>query len=141
MLSPVWIATVGGALLCLTYSWFLGAKARSRGIRFGRMSTAVGVAGALVLAGMAVVGPPRTLQPEGVISVYTAEGYPIFPQSRARFTELLSIAMRTTQEVGRRPSKDHVAYEDPATGKMKWVTSSEYKQLVKARRNKQGKGD
>ncbi len=130
MVQPEWIATIVGALLCLVYSWFLSVVGQSQRVRFGKVSPAIGIVGALILAGMAVVGPSHIPKHEGVVlmSRYTDEGYPIFPKGAFRHAKLLSVVSRTIQEVGQRPSKDHLAYEHP-TGKLEWVTKDQYKKL------------
>lgn len=129
--SPAWIATVAVAVVCLAYSWLLGIAARRHGIHLGRIGPTVGVAGALILAGMAVVGPQKLVERKAVDSMqtYTLEGYPRISRSVAHYAKLLSIASRTTHEVGRRPSKNHVAYEH-SDGKLEWITKKKYAKLT-----------
>lgn len=132
-----WNLTVVGALLCLAYGWFLIALGRSQRVRFGKTGLIVGVIGALVLAGMAVVKPLHDVskpKAKRVISMTVAsKGYPTASQGVVRFEKLLSVATRTTQKVGRRPSKNHVAYESPS-GKLEWVTREEYRELLRKKR-------
>lgn len=133
MASPEWIATIAGAVLCLTYGWLLSIAARCHGIQFGRMGSTVGVVGALVLMAMAIVGPQKHLERRKVepMQAYTLEGYPRISQGAIRYAKLLSIASRTTQEVGRSPSKNHVAYEH-RDGRLEWVTKKKYAILVRS---------
>lgn len=130
MVPPEWIATVVGALLCLVISWFLAVVSRSQGVRFGKAGPAIGITGALVLAGMAVVGPLRVSESKEVVSMesYTNEGYPIFSKGSLRHRQILSVFARTIQEVGSRPSENHFPFEHP-DGKLEWVTKEKYTEL------------
>lgn len=127
-----WNQTVAGAVLCLLYGWFLTFFAQYQGIRVSKMGLLCCMSGLIVLAGMAVVSPTRISKPEGMppMHIRTLEGFPRASQSEIRFKKLLSIAARTTEKVGRKPSKDHRAYES-SSGKLSWVTKEERAKLLK----------
>lgn len=125
MISPEWIATILGALLCLTISWFLSAVSHSQGVRLGKVGPAIGIAGALVLAGMAVVGPLHDSKSEGfhIMSNYITEG-------RLENLKRRSLMVRTIREAGRRPDRDHLPFKH-SDGKLVWVTKEEFRKLKK----------
>lgn len=132
--SVEWDLTIIGALLCLVYSWFIAAVGRSQGIRFGKIGPAVGISGALILAGMAVVGPPHVSKFERVIPMndHTIEIDPHINEANLINLKRRSLAIRTTREAGPKPSKDHTAWEYP-NGRLAWVTKLEYQKLKKGK--------
>jgi len=134
MNSLEWNLVVCGTVICLYYSCLLGNMGRTqRVLPLTITGLGVGVVGVVILTGMALVGPSHNQVSErddvmGAHSLhrgFTDEGYP----KSDRFEKLLSIVQRTNKELGKRPTKDHVAHEDK-TGKLSWVTKQEYKKLI-----------
>ena len=133
MASFEWIATIVGAIMCLVYSWFLIVMDRSHGLPFKKVSLLVGLAGMLVLAGMAIVGPPHISELEGVNLMsdpVIVETDPNAIEATLANKKRRSLAIRMMDKIGRRPSKNHLPWEYP-DGKLAWVTKSEYEKLRK----------
>ena len=129
-----WNITVAGAVLCLIFSWFLGIVSRSQGIQFGKTGLVVGIVGVMVLVGMAAVSPLRASKKRTVSmpTLYTLDGYPRAQVGVANYARILSVTARAMQEVGPRPSKNHLAFEFP-NGDLKWVTKLRYVELIENR--------
>lgn len=120
-----WNVTIVGALICLFYSWFLGALGRSQNVRFGKVGPILGIVGALVLAGMAFTGPLYNSKVNKAISMSED-----VKEGRLANLKRRSLAIRTIQKAGPRPDRDHLPFEFP-DGSLGWVTTSEYKKLNK----------
>lgn len=122
--------TVVGAVVCLLYGWLIGVAARAGGISSGIHGPVIGIIGTVVLAGLALTGNADVQRQTEVDSEYTAEGYPKVSKGAVYYEQLLSIAARTTEQYGLRPSTNHVAYEY-SNGDLAWVTKEEYREFLR----------
>ena len=129
-----WNMTVAGCVLCIIFCWFLGILKRWEGVQFGKIGFIVGCVGVLVLTGLAISNPLHNLEHEGSVIVNgkkieaEVETNPLIIQAGLDNLKRKSLAVRTSSEVGRRPSKAHTAWEFP-DGRLTWVTKSEYRKL------------
>lgn len=125
-----------GCVLCPVYCWLIGVIYRSQNLKVSKASFAIGATGVLILSGLAVTSHSRepilekSESMNAVHSGYTKEGYAKVPHLWDNF---LSITQRATKELGNKPTKDHVAYEDES-GKLSWVSKDNYKKLIKERK-------
>jgi len=122
-----WIVTVSGALLCLMFYVFLDKIGRNQRVKFGKVGPAVGILGALMLTAMAIVGPSRNLESER--KIMTIKEKQDVPQRTLLHKKLVSLYYITLNKVGKRPSKDHVAYEDEK-GKLSWILKDNYLKIL-----------
>ncbi len=136
--SLSWNLSVAGAALCILYGWFLNHVSQSQGVWTGKTGPLVVLVGTVVLTSMAITGPRHVLrtkliEEDKMLATSTNEGYTLqgYPRAGARFAKALSVISRTTKEVGHRPSKQHVAYENPHDGDLSWITASEYARLLR----------
>lgn len=121
-----WTITVVGAVLCLLYGWCLNAIACFYRVRFSKVGSLVGMVGMVVLVGMAMVGPKNVADTKHSIA---AELSITVSNANPSAKELRSIASQTMKRVGKRPSDNHIAYQDE-NGNLMWVTKSDYANLL-----------
>ncbi len=126
-----------GCVLCPIYCWLIGVIYRSQNLKVSKAGFAIGATGILVLSGLAITShscepilEENTMNTNAVHNGYTEEGYAKVPHL---WDKLLSLSQRARKELGERPSKDHLAYEDD-NGKVTWVTKDNFKKLVKEKK-------
>lgn len=132
-----WVVTVAGALLCLIFYVFLDKIGRNQRVKFGKIGPVVGIAGAVMLTAMAIVGrSSRDMEPKRTMVIMEKKHGTI--QRSNLHKKLISLYYRTLEKVGKRPSKDHVAYEDE-NGKLSWILKENYIKILIKQRKKDSK--
>ncbi len=131
-----WTITVVGAVLCILYGWCLHSSARNQTIWIVKIGPLIVIIGTVTLAGMAMSGHADVAEDVGTVPEYSIVVAPerlvaeAVSEDMIRSRDVFSSSLQLTNEVGARPSTDHVVYAN-AYGELSWITKDEYKVILR----------